>query len=120
MYRKSTLIALSVVVVALYNCTTNTLAEEEIADLPPIVESITYDEDVAPIFADNCVGCHSGPSPTAGFAIDGYANARAGVEQGNVIDRINDASNPMPPSGLMAPTDRQIIQQWADDGFLEN
>jgi hypothetical protein len=54
------------------------------------------------------------------LAIDGYANARAGVEQGNVLARINDVSNPMPPSGVMPATDRQIIQQWADDGFLEN
>jgi hypothetical protein len=120
MYRKLTLMTLLVTVIALYNCTTNTIAEEEIVDLPPIVESVTYDDDVAPILANNCVGCHSGPSPTAGFAIDGYANARAGVEQGNVLARINDVSNPMPPSGVMPATDRQIIQQWADDGFLEN
>ncbi|MEM6684731.1 MAG: hypothetical protein AAF617_02955 [Bacteroidota bacterium] len=120
MNRKLTVVALSLVVVTLYNCTTNTIAEEEIADLPPIVESITYDEDVAPIFENNCVGCHSGPAAVAGLALDGYANARAGVEQGNVIPRINDVANPMPQTGLMPAADRQIIEQWATDGFLEN
>lgn len=120
MYRKLTLLTLSIVVITLCNCTTNTIDEVEIEDLPPIVQQITYDDDVAPIINATCVGCHSGPSANAGLQLDGYANARAGVEQGNVLNRINNASNPMPPSGQMPATDRQIIEQWAADGFLEN
>ncbi len=120
MYRKVTLAVVSLVIATLYNCTTNTIDEVEIEDLPPIVESVTYDDDVAPILNSTCVGCHSGPSANAGLQLDGYANARAGVEQGNVINRINNASNPMPPSGQMPAGNRQIIEQWAADGFLEN
>lgn len=102
------------------NCTTNTLDEGDLTDLPPIVEAVTYDDDVAPIINTNCVGCHSGPSANAGLQLDGYANVRAAAEQGNLVNRINNASNPMPPSGQLPPETRQIIDQWVADGFLEN
>lgn len=108
------------VVVFLYSCTTNTVDEGEVTDLPPIVETVTYNEDVAPIIANNCLGCHSGPNANAGLDLSNYANVRTAAAQGNMVNRINNGSNPMPPTGILPPDLRQIIDQWVSDGFLEN
>ena len=120
MYRKLTLLTLSLVVVTLYNCTTNTIDEGDISDLPPIVEKVTYDDDVEAIITANCVGCHSGANANAGLQLTGYANVRAAAEQGNLLNRVNNGSNPMPPGGQLPPATRQIIDQWVTDGYLEN
>ncbi len=120
MYRKLTILCLAIVALVLYNCTTNTLDEGDVTDLPPIVETVTYDDDVAAIINTNCVSCHSGPNANAGLQLTGYANVRAAAEQGNLVARINNSSNPMPPTGQLPPETRQIIDQWIIDGYLEN
>lgn len=120
MYRKLTLLLFVGMVLFLYNCTTNTIDEGNIEDLPPIVETITYDDDVAPIITNNCIGCHSGPNANAGLQLTSYANVRAAAEQGNLVNRINNGANPMPPTGILPPETRQIIDQWIADGYLEN
>ncbi len=120
LYRKFTLFFFIGMVLFLYNCTTNTIDEGSIEDLPPIVETITYDDDVAPIITTNCVGCHSGPNANAGLQLTSYANVRAAAEQGNLVNRINNGANPMPPTGILPPETRQIIDQWIADGYLEN
>ena len=38
----------------------------------------------------------------------------------NLLSRINSISNPMPQSGPMAPDLIATIEQWAEDGFIEN
>ncbi|QHI36246.1 hypothetical protein IMCC3317_16050 [Kordia antarctica] len=103
-----------------YNCTTNTIDEGDVADLPPIVETITYDDDVEAIITTNCISCHSGPNANAGLQLTSYLNVKAAAEQGNLLNRINNATNPMPQSGLLPPETRQIIDQWVADGYLEN
>jgi uncharacterized membrane protein len=120
MYRKLTLLSLSIVAVLLYSCTTSTVDEGDVTDLPPIVETVTFDDNVAAIITTNCVTCHSGPNANAGLQLTGYTNVRAAAEQGNLVGRINNASNPMPPSGQLPPEIRQIIDQWIIDGYLEN
>ncbi|WP_053002639.1 c-type cytochrome [Kordia jejudonensis] len=119
-YQKFIFLFLAGTVLFLYNCTTNTIDEGDIQDLPPIEETVTYDDDVAPIIASNCIGCHSGPNANAGLDLSNYANVRGAAEQGNLVNRINNGSNPMPPSGILPPETRQIIDQWIADGYLEN
>ena len=120
MYRKLTLLSVSLMAVVFYNCTTNTIDEGSIEDLPPIVETVTYEDDVQAIIVTNCVTCHSGPNANAGLQLTSYVNVRAAAEQGNLLNRINNGSNPMPPSGLLPPETRQIIDQWVADGYLQN
>ena len=119
-YRKLALASFLGMVLFLYNCTTNTIDEGDITDLPPIEETVTYDTDVLPIITNNCIGCHSGPNANAGLQLTSYANVRAAAEQGNLVSRINNGSNPMPPTGILPPETRQIIDQWIADGYLEN
>lgn len=119
MYRKLTLLSVFLIVL-LSNCTTNTIDEGDVENLPPIVEVVTYDDDVEAIITANCVSCHSGPNANAGLQLTNYTNVRAAAEQGNLLNRINNAANPMPQQGLLPLETRQIIDQWAIDGFLEN
>ncbi|NQY07245.1 MAG: hypothetical protein HRT68_13905 [Flavobacteriaceae bacterium] len=34
--------------------------------------------------------------------------------------RMNNSGAPMPPSGLLSQSERDIFQEWIDDGLLEN
>lgn len=96
-------------------------------DLIPIMEPdpvtpdlTTYAAHIRPIMNSSCVQCHSNP-PTNGApnALTTYALVRASAENGNLIQRMNNGSAPMPPSGLLPQSTRDQIQKWKDDGFPE-
>ena len=42
------------------------------------------------------------------------------MENGNLLNRINDQVNPMPQSGILPSSTRAVIDQWVADGYLEN
>lgn len=94
-----------------------------IDDLGPdenVPDEVFYDPDVANIMLNNCTTCHGGPAPSAGLDLTTYSSVRFASESGNLINRINNAANPMPPSGLLLSVDREKIQKWASAGFPEN
>ena len=37
-----------------------------------------------------------------------------------ILNRINNTEIPMPPTGLMPATNRELIQRWKDEGLVEN
>ena len=100
-----------------YSCSTTTIEEVQ---GPPLGTVVTYVQDVSPIVSNNCLSCHQTSQPNAGLNLETYQLMREATENGNVLNRINNPSNPMPSSGLMAPELRAIIQTWADNGFIEN
>ena len=54
-----------------------------------------YQESVAPILSNHCVGCHSRSSASGGLVLDRFDGAVLGVMDVNVINRINlHASSP--------------------------
>lgn len=85
-------------------------------------ESQSFAADIQPIFISNCAtpGCHLGATPAGGTELNTFALIKSRVDAGRVQDRINNASNPMPPFGLMADCDRNKINSWINDGALEN
>lgn len=102
------------------SCTTAIIDEGNVAELPPIERTITYDTDVQTIMFNRCVTCHGGNAPQNGLDLSTYQNTRFSAEMGSLIQRMNDATNPMPPNGLVSPELRQIMDKWVSDGFLEN
>lgn len=91
------------------------------SNIPPVINNkITYDQNIKPIMSRSCTGCHSGASASAGLLLETYIQVKNSTQNGNLIDRINDISNPMPQSGLMPLADREIIQIWADSNYIEN
>jgi len=77
-----------------------------------------YQESVAPILSNHCVGCHSGSSASGGLALDSFDGAVIGVMNGNVINRINlEASSPLfMPQGSEKLSQQQldIIQNFSE------
>lgn len=100
---------------AFASCTTSNNNDDD-DDQP---STYTYTNDIAPIVTQNCVGCHSGAGASAGLDLTTFAGVKDAAMNGPLLNRINNSSNPMPPSGLMDQSKRDALQAWADDGFLE-
>lgn len=116
--KKYHLITLASIGLLIASCTTAEIPLEEEPD--PITETITYVGDVKAIIDNNCVTCHGTVTPDAGLSLVTYQQVRNAAENGNLIPRMNNATSPMPPSGILSATTRAIIDKWRDDGFLEN
>lgn len=108
----------TMVILCFQSCTKAIL--EDVTPIVPIVETVKYDPDVATIMTNNCIACHSGPAANAGLDLTSYLNVRVATAQGNLIQRMNDSGNPMPPSGVLPAATRQVIDQWVTDGYLED
>ena len=85
-----------------------------------ITGPITYTADVSAIISNNCLPCHAGTAPSAGLNLETFTGVQNSTENGNLLVWINDSSNPMPTSGLMAIELRETIKEWATQGYLEN
>lgn len=82
-------------------------------------DTVTYTADIQPIMYNNCTTCHAGGAPAAGLDLTTYTNVRSGAEFGNLVNRINNADNPMPGSGLLPESTRLKIDKWVENGFPE-
>jgi len=105
----------------LFNCSSDSnddLIQEE--EIDPTV--ITYDGDIKSIISNNCHQCHGSTTDNgAPFSLTTYDQVKSRVDR--IIARTNNASNPMPPAsagGQISSGLRAMIQQWKDDGLLEN
>lgn len=92
---------------------------EESPSQQNVSDTVRYDPDIKSIMTNNCISCHGGLAPSGGFTLSNYDNVREKVEQGSLLSRINNVSNPMPPNGLMDELKRQTLQKWKTDGYLE-
>lgn len=102
------------------SCTKAVIDEVSPSDLSPINGSVTYNANVKSLMFNSCVTCHGGSTPSAGLDLTSYANVRQSAEHGTLKQRINSATNPMPQSGLLPASQRQLIEKWINDGFPEN
>jgi len=82
--------------------------------------------DVAPLFEAKCGACH-GTADLTGLALDTYANALAGGNDGPVIipgDSANSVLYAVQVAGghpgMFTPEELAIVQDWIDAGALEN
>lgn len=90
-------------------------------DPDPNSSSITYNANVRAIINNNCTSCHGDPTTnSAPMSLITYTQVKGAVETRGLINRINDTDNPMPQNGLMSQANRDLIQQWVNDGLLEN
>jgi len=69
-------------------------------------------------FARNCNSCHGATNPAGSLNLTNY-NAAA-LSAASIRSRVNNASRPMPPSGLLPQFDRDVITKWADIGAPQN
>jgi mono/diheme cytochrome c family protein len=69
------------------------------------------------IFSQSCVSCHSAANPQAGLNLTNYAAAKA--EAATIQSRMKNAGAPMPPTGLLSTTSRQVVDTWVNGGALQ-
>lgn len=86
----------------------------------PIDKIVKYNTDIKQIMTNNCITCHGGPSPSAGLDLTTYTNVKNAALNRNLLERMNDATAPMPQNGLLLLSTRRIMDKWKTDGYLEN
>ncbi len=86
----------------------------------PDPTALSYQNDIRPIIQGNCVSCHGNP-PTnnAPMSLTSLSQVRSAIESRGLLSRINSTTNPMPPDGLMPQSARELIAEWANQGFPE-
>ena len=103
---------LPVALVYFFGCENN-VADD--SDQCSVVEAY-YEESVAPILTQNCIGCHSGSTPSGGISLETFSSVQNGM--GSVLDRVNreqGSSGFMPDGGSKLPgTDLDILQTFLD------
>jgi len=103
--------------ITITSCTEAVIEDDE---LVVTTDSVYYNPEVQLIMQDYCVSCHSGTSPSANLPLDNYADVRHYAEFENLIDRMNDIQNPMPPEGVCSSTYLTQMDQWVILGFPES
>ncbi len=108
-------------ILVLTACSKSSDDSEMDPDQDPVGNAINYQDDIRPIMSANCVSCHGNPpTSNAPMPLTTYNDVRSAVETRGLLSRINSTTNPMPPNGRMPASARQIIEDWANQGFLEN
>ena len=82
--------------------------------------SVQYSVQVQNILENNCYSCHSTNSDVAGSPMETYALLKPYVDNGVFRDRITDATNPMPPAGLLPYCERATLEAWLNAGAPDN
>lgn len=80
---------------------------------------VAYSHDIAPLVASYCTTCHRGKDPSAGLVLDSYDAVKDEVESGELLARIHDELDPMPPVGRMSSRQRQLFEDWKEGGYVK-
>src|SRR6185312_4065566 len=109
------------------------VADEPEGKLPPATSrKVVFDQDIKPIFAASCQGCHGPKKQKGGLALHRKAAALAGGDDGPVFvpgksveSRLIryvaglDEDHTMPPEGLgkpLTPDQVGLLRAWIDQG----
>lgn len=115
-------ICISIVLVALYSCDSNTY--EDLEDPMVVVGNVTYDRNIKAIIDDNCIRCHAPGGQSEFRPLTNYQQVRDAVLTTNLLERIqkqNGDPDLMPKTGGRLPQNKiDLILRWNDEGLLEN
>ena len=89
-------------------CENNVMDDSDQNPTDCTVVEAYYEDSVVPILTQNCIGCHSGSSPSGGLNLDDYTSVRNGM--GGVLDRVNreEGSSGFMPQGGGKLTDDEL------------
>lgn len=92
--------------------------------------TVSYSEDIQPIFSENCTSCHGG---SGGLWLDSYERVLAGSSRGAVVEpgdpgeselylRVTGESEPRMPlnSSPLSDDDIDAIRTWISEGAPNN
>ena len=106
-------------------------ATEAPATQPPAEgATVSFANDILPIFESRCIGCHGGDRTQEGLDLKTHASLMAGSNNGAVViagDAVNSllvemvATQKMPKRGpKLTPPQIQLITDWVNQGALDN
>lgn len=106
-------------------------ATEAPATQPPAEgATVSFANDIMPIFESRCIGCHGGDRTQEGLDLKTYASLMAGSNNGAVViagDAANSllvemvATQKMPKRGpKLTPPQIQLITDWVNQGAPDN
>lgn len=83
---------------------------------------VTFSQDIAPIFKNNCESCHSGSQPSGGRLLDSYDAIARTADSGRLIGSIKHESDfsAMPPTGKLSTCNIDKITAWINKGKPNN
>jgi cytochrome c5 len=86
------------------------------AAIDTCTDSIKYSVQIKRIMKNNCAtsGCHDGVSQSN---FNDYSTVASDT---SIVSRMNDASNPMPQSGLLDECTRNQVKAWVKAGAKNN
>lgn len=92
--------------------------DEQMNENVVLPDNVTYTDlmgatDVN-VFKKSCVSCHSSANLAGGFDISTYDRAKE--RNSKIVERMNNANSPMPPTGILSPTSRKLVQKWVSLG----
>lgn len=108
--------------VFLFGCSNDSESDLIEAQDPSI--SITYTNTIQSIINNNCIGCHSEPPQNgAPFPLTNFNQVFTRAENGQLlraISRQTGEARAMPPSGRLPQATIDMVNQWIEEGALEN
>lgn len=90
---------------------------------PCLTDNISYSGFVAPLLATNCVGCHSGGTPSGNIVLNSHSAVQTLALNGRLLGAITWANGyqPMPQgSGKLTACTIDKINAWINDGAPDN
>jgi hypothetical protein len=90
-------------------------------------ETHFFENEVRPLLADHCVKCHGREKQEGGLRLDTQAAMLAGGDSGaalvpgdvdtsRIIAAVHYSDLEMPPSGKLAESDIQVLEEWVQRG----
>ena len=103
--------------------------EQELAQsVTPVVcntDSLSYSKDIVPILESYCYSCHGDGNTggSGGINLDGYANLKVRVDNGQLVGCVTHASGFVPmPYGQPQMPDCEVskVAAWVSQGAVNN
>ncbi|WP_422079948.1 hypothetical protein [Ulvibacterium sp.] len=102
-------------------CTSD--SEDDLMETEEPNGPVTYNANIRAIINSNCLNCHSDPTRNgAPFSLTNFQQVSTRAENGSLSRSINKQAGEagaMPPGGRLPQTTIDLIDQWIDEGFLE-
>lgn len=117
-----TSIALCTISLTIYSCKDKTTDPAPTNNTPINTDScknITYSNNISGIVNNQCVSCHGGNNPQGNLTLNTKTSVENAIKNRNLLGRINNANNPMPPSGKMADSTIKKFDCWKAKGYLD-
>lgn len=100
------------------------------AETEPATATVSFVNNVLPIFESRCINCHGGERTQEGLDLKTYENLLAGSNNGSVLTPGNSdeslivkqiVEGKMPKRGpKLTPSEVQVIIDWVNTGALNN